>query len=103
VVTFYVYSVTDATGAELTGEVSAPDLPAAVEQLRLRELLGTGPAAQETAPSSLKIFSLPSATPLEAGLNRTIWVVYAALALVVGLFLLAVVLMATGVVGTPHT
>jgi hypothetical protein len=111
----FAYTVIDATGAELTGEISAPDLPAALEQLRLRDLLAT----ERVKPNSLLIFSRQFTTAIEAGLNgaeaaasptqtrivgpAAAWSVYAGLALAVGSFLLAVLLMATGVVATPHT
>ena len=95
----YAYTMIDATGEELTGEISAPDLPAALEQLRLPELL----AAERVKPNSLQIFSRQPTSVIEAGLNGAAWKVYAGLALAVGAFLLAVLLMATGVVGTPHT
>ncbi len=97
--TSYAYTVIDATGEELTGEISAPDLPAALEQLQLRELLAT----ERVKPNSLQI-SLPQPTSvIEAGLNSAAWTIYAVLAVAIGSFLLAVLLMATGVVGTLHT
>ena len=95
----YAYTVIDTTGEELTGEVSAPDLPAALEQLRLRDLL----AAERAKPNSLQIFSRQPTSVIEAGLNGAASKVYATLALAVGAFLFAILLMATGVVGTPHT
>ena len=95
----YAYTMIDATGEELTGAISAPDLPAALEQLQLRELLAT----ERVKPNSLQIFSPQPTSVIEAGLNGAAWKVYAVLALAVGAFFLAVLLMATGVVGTPHT
>jgi type IV pilus assembly protein PilC len=77
----YAYTAINAAGAELTGEISAPDLSAAREQLRLRGLLATELAAQEAAAKSqafavkkvkaksLQIFSRQFATMIEAGLN----------------------------------
>ena len=77
----YAYTAINATGAELTGEISAPDLPAAREQLRLRGLLATELAAQGAAAKSrglaikkvkaksLQIFSRQFATMIEAGLS----------------------------------
>jgi type IV pilus assembly protein PilC len=77
----YAYTAINATGAELTGEISAPDLSAAREQLRLRGLLATELSAQDAAAKSgavavkkvkaksLQIFSRQFATMIEAGLN----------------------------------
>ena len=77
----YAYTAINAAGAELTGEISAPDLPAAREQLRLRGLLATELATQDSAAKSpgsgvkkvkaksLQIFSRQFATMIEAGLN----------------------------------
>jgi type IV pilus assembly protein PilC len=81
----FAYSAINAQGAELAGEISAPDLSAAREQLRLRGLLaqtikeleGGGAAAAGKAsasgkrikPKSLQIFSRQFATMIEAGLN----------------------------------
>jgi type II secretory pathway component PulF len=86
---FYAYTAIDATGTELTGEITAPDLPAACDELRLRGLVATALAAKDSA--------------VEGTGAPAIWKVYAALTLAVGLFLLAVLLMAAGVVDTPHT
>jgi hypothetical protein len=86
---FYAYTAIDATGTELTGEITAPDLPAACDELRLRGLVATALAAKDSA--------------VERQGAPAIWRVYAVLTLAVGLFLLAVLLMAAGVVDTPHT
>lgn len=75
------YTAINATGAELTGEISAPDLSAAREALRVRGLLavelsqrqaeGKSPAlaVRKIKPKSLQIFSRQFATMIEAGLN----------------------------------
>ena len=78
----YSYTAVNADGFELTGELHAPDLSAAREQLRIRGLLAATlnelPASgQEGArslfkavkPKSLQIFSRQFATMIEAGLN----------------------------------
>src|SRR5438094_5730928 len=78
----FAYSAINATGAELTGELHAPDLAAAREQLRLRGLLasslreiasaddgGGAPTFKKIKPKSLQIFSRQFATMIEAGLN----------------------------------
>jgi type IV pilus assembly protein PilC len=77
----YAYTAINATGAELTGEVNAPDLAAAREALRVRGLLATELSAQDAAAKSqgiavkkvkaksLQIFSRQFATMIEAGLN----------------------------------
>ena len=78
----YAYSAINAEGLELAGEVHAPDLDAAREQLRIRgllaELLEELPASGEEGvrtvfkkikPKSLQIFSRQFATMIEAGLN----------------------------------
>jgi type IV pilus assembly protein PilC len=77
----YAYTAINAAGAELTGEISAPDLSAAREQLRLRGLLATelqardaaakrqGLAIKKVKAKSLQIFSRQFATMIEAGLN----------------------------------
>jgi type IV pilus assembly protein PilC len=77
----YAYTAINATGAELTGEISAADLSAAREQLRLRGLLATELSARDAAAKggaiavkkvkakSLQIFSRQFATMIEAGLN----------------------------------
>src|SRR5215210_276283 len=78
----YSYSAINAEGAELAGEVHAPDLDAAREQLRIRGLLASHlkelPASGEEGartvfkkikPKTLQIFSRQFATMIEAGLN----------------------------------
>jgi type II secretory pathway component PulF len=87
---FYAYTAIDATGTELNGEITASDLPHTCDELRLRGLLATELAAKDSAAGG------------ESG-APAIWKVYVVLTLAVGLFLLAVLLMAAGVVDTPHT
>jgi type IV pilus assembly protein PilC len=82
----YSYSAINAQGAELTGEIIAPDLAGAREQLRLkgllaeslREISGGGEDKQsvlktsfgaKVKPKSLQVFSRQFATMIEAGLN----------------------------------
>jgi type IV pilus assembly protein PilC len=78
----YSYSAINADGLELTGELHAPDLPGAREQLRIRGLLASRldelPSAGDTSarnvfkkvkPKTLQIFSRQFATMIEAGLN----------------------------------
>ncbi|MGH3044623.1 MAG: type II secretion system F family protein, partial [Gaiellaceae bacterium] len=77
----YAYTAINATGAELTGEINAPDVSAAREALRVRGLLATelnsqgvdgkaaGVAVKKVKPKSLQIFSRQFATMIEAGLN----------------------------------
>jgi type IV pilus assembly protein PilC len=78
----YSYSAIDASGLELNGELHAPDLPAAREQLRVRGLLanylkelpasgeeGVRTAFKKVKPKTLQIFSRQFATMIEAGLN----------------------------------
>ena len=78
----YAYSAINAEGLELKGEVHAPDLSAAREQLRIRGLLPDNlrevPASGEESvrttfkkikPKTLQIFSRQFATMIEAGLN----------------------------------
>jgi type IV pilus assembly protein PilC len=81
----FAYSAINAQGIELTGEVSAGDLNAAREQLRVKGLLaqsikeldgggGVGSTnisfgAKKVKPKSLQIFSRQFATMIEAGLN----------------------------------
>jgi len=79
----YAYSAINAQGMELAGEVSAPDLAGAREQLRLKGLLAEslrevgGDSAESGAahryhkvkPKSLQVFSRQFATMIEAGLN----------------------------------
>ena len=79
----FAYSAINAQGAELSGEISAPDLGAAREQLRIKGLLAQslreladgeageqiGGAFKKIKPKSLQIFSRQFATMIEAGLN----------------------------------
>ena len=78
----YSYSAINADGFELSGELYAPDLSGAREQLRLRGLLASrleekSSAGDDTArnvfkkvkPKTLQIFSRQFATMIEAGLN----------------------------------
>ncbi len=78
----YSYSAINADGLELTGELHAPDLSGAREQLRIRGLLASRldelpSAGDQTArnvfkkvkPKTLQIFSRQFATMIEAGLN----------------------------------
>jgi len=77
----FAYSAITSTGATVTGELNAPDLHAAREQLRLKGLLAQEIEEQEEAassssgmfkavkPKSLQIFSRQFATMIEAGLN----------------------------------
>src|SRR5262245_13778259 len=77
----YAYTAINAAGSELTGEISAPDLSAARESLRLQGLLATELSARDAAAKgealavkkvkakSLQIFSRQFATMIEAGLN----------------------------------
>ena len=78
----YAYSAINADGLELKGEVHAPDLSAAREQLRIRGLLpdhleemsASGEESVRTAfkkikPKTLQIFSRQFATMIDAGLS----------------------------------
>ena len=78
----YSYSAINAQGLELNGELHAPDLAGAREQLRLRGLLASKleelPSAgddsarnvfKKVKPKTLQIFSRQFATMIEAGLN----------------------------------
>ena len=78
----YAYSAINSQGLELKGEVHAPDLPSAREQLRVRGLLAQHidelPASGEESvrtvfkkikPKSIQIFSRQFATMIEAGLS----------------------------------
>ena len=78
----YSYSAINAEGLQLAGEVHAPDLDTAREQLRVRGLLAEFleelPASGEESvrtvfkkikPKTLQIFSRQFATMIEAGLN----------------------------------
>jgi type IV pilus assembly protein PilC len=77
----YAYSAITANGVELTGEIQAPNLEAAREQLRSKGLLAdrvqevSGAEEVKRAPfkavksKSLQVFSRQFATMIEAGLN----------------------------------
>src|ERR671910_3203952 len=78
----FTYTAIDAQGLELDGQVHAPDLGAAREQLRLRGLLaqqlrelpasgeeGLRTALKKVKPKTLQIFSRQFATLIEAGVN----------------------------------
>jgi type IV pilus assembly protein PilC len=78
----FSYSAINASGLEIKGELHAPDLSGAREQLRLRGLLANHveelPASGEESartvfkkvkPKTLQIFSRQFATMIEAGLN----------------------------------
>ena len=76
----YVYSAINAQGLELKGELHAPDLEAAREQLRSRGLLPksiregkaakrAGGAFKKVQPKSLQVFTRQFATLIEAGVS----------------------------------
>jgi type IV pilus assembly protein PilC len=76
----YVYSAINAQGLELKGELHAPDLDAAREQLRSRGLLPksiregktatrAGSAFKKVQPKSLQVFTRQFATLIEAGVS----------------------------------
>jgi type IV pilus assembly protein PilC len=78
----YAYTAINASGRVLSGEINAPDLTGAREQLRLRGLLaesieerrasgeeGARTAFKKIKPKSLQIFSRQFATMIDAGLN----------------------------------
>jgi type IV pilus assembly protein PilC len=78
----YTYDAINAQGFELSGEVHAPDLAAAREQLRARGLLpqrldekpasgegGLGASFKKVKPKSLQVFSRQLATMIEAGVS----------------------------------
>jgi type IV pilus assembly protein PilC len=77
----FIYSAINASGLELTGEITAPDINAAREQLRVRGLLverleessegesGGGRTFKKVKPKSLQVFSRQFATLIEAGVN----------------------------------
>jgi type IV pilus assembly protein PilC len=78
----YGYSAIDAQGIELRGEIHAPDVESAREQLRLRGLLaqylhelpaegeeGVRTVFKKVKPKSLQIFSRQFATMIDAGLS----------------------------------
>src|SRR6188474_171815 len=78
----YSYSAINAEGLQLDGEVHAPDVEAAREQLRVRGLLaeyleelpasgeeGVRTVFKKIKPKTLQIFSRQFATMIDAGLN----------------------------------
>src|SRR3954467_1214274 len=78
----FAYSAINAQGVVLSGEISANDLAAAREQLRIKGLLAqkldqldddagssSGPMKKGVNAKSLQIFSRQFATMIEAGLN----------------------------------
>jgi type IV pilus assembly protein PilC len=78
----FTYSAINAQGLELKGQLHAPDLEAAKEQLRSRGLLpqrlneakggsasGAGKGFKKVKPKSLQIFSRQFATLIEAGVS----------------------------------
>src|SRR5436190_10803215 len=81
----FANSAINAQGAALAGELTAPDVAAAREQLRMKGLLaqsikeigdsaaaaasGAGIGKKKVAPKSLQIFSRQFATMIEAGVN----------------------------------
>ncbi|MGZ8691940.1 MAG: type II secretion system F family protein [Gaiellaceae bacterium] len=78
----FSYSAINASGLELTGELHAPDLAGAREQLRVRGLLASNlnelaasgddsarNVFKKVKPKTLQIFSRQFATMIEAGLN----------------------------------
>jgi type IV pilus assembly protein PilC len=78
----YAYSAINAEGMELSGQIHAPDVEAAREQLRIRGLLaqeldelpaegeeGVRTAFKKIKPKSLQIFSRQFATMIDAGLS----------------------------------
>src|SRR5690348_18376697 len=78
----FAYSARSSDGLETVGEVHAPDLEAAREQLRIRGLLaqtlrelpasgeeGLRTAFKKIKPRSMQVFSRQFATMIEAGLN----------------------------------
>jgi type IV pilus assembly protein PilC len=77
----FTYEAINAQGLELSGEIHAPDLNAAREQLQSRGLLphvldqrsatsgGVGGAFKKVKPKSLQVFSRQLATMIEAGVS----------------------------------
>jgi type IV pilus assembly protein PilC len=78
----FAYSAISIDGLETVGEIHAPDLEAAREQLRIRGLLahtlrelpsagdeGLRTAFKKVKPRSMQVFSRQFATMIEAGLN----------------------------------
>jgi type IV pilus assembly protein PilC len=80
-VTSFTYSAINAQGVELNGEIHAPDLDAAKEQLRQRGLLmknlaaakprssGSGGVFKKIDAKALQVFSRQFATLIEAGVS----------------------------------
>jgi type IV pilus assembly protein PilC len=81
-VAVYAYSAINATGRELDGTVTAPDLAGAIEQLRQKGLLtqtigevgdtevaSSGGITKRVKSKSLQIFARQFATMIEAGMN----------------------------------
>jgi type IV pilus assembly protein PilC len=76
----FTYSAINAQGLELRGELHAPDIAAATEQLRARGLLpkrltqakgaaGAGRGFKKVSAKSLQVFSRQFATLIEAGVS----------------------------------
>src|SRR6266516_2628712 len=77
----FAYAAINADGREIAGELNAPDVSAAREQLRVRGLLASSlkelpstteggfTALKAVKPKSLQIFSRQFATMIDAGLN----------------------------------
>jgi type IV pilus assembly protein PilC len=78
----FAYTAINSLGAELDGQIHAPDLAGAKEQLRLRGLLaqnlkelpasgaeGLRTAFKKVKPKTLQVFSRQFATLIEAGVN----------------------------------
>jgi len=76
----FTYSAINAQGLELRGELHAPDITAATEQLRARGLLpkrltqakgaaGAGRGFKKVSAKSLQVFSRQFATLIEAGVS----------------------------------
>ena len=78
----FAYSAIDARGSELSGEIQAPSLEAARQQLRAKGLMaqkvkevsvgsdgGIAAVFKKVKPKSLQIFSRQFATMIEAGLS----------------------------------
>ena len=78
----FAYTAISVEGLETIGEVHAPDLESAREQLRIRGLLaqtlrelpasgeeGLRTAFKKVKPRSMQVFSRQFATMVEAGLN----------------------------------
>ncbi|MBA2475583.1 MAG: type II secretion system F family protein [Actinobacteria bacterium] len=77
----YAYSAINAQGLELSGEIQAPDVTAAREQLRARGLLAQGlkeisqasarglRGPKKVKPKALQVFSRQFATMIEAGMS----------------------------------